>query len=177
MSMNGTVPYEALPTYESINGFRYFIGISLGVVMLILTIVISSFYCTRIQNPPRRNPSDDDDDDNTNDHHQHQHPIDIEVGLDAATLHSYPKLLYSEAKLQNKLHTTSSSCCSICLADYNSTDTIRLLPDCGHLFHLKCVDPWLLQHPTCPVCRSSPIPTPQSTPLANTVPAPAIRMV
>ncbi|RZC59992.1 hypothetical protein C5167_021751 [Papaver somniferum] len=96
---------------------------------------------------------------------------DIEVGLDEAMLESYPKFQFSEAKLHTK-HSTAAdgSCCSICLADYNNTDITRLLPDCGHLFHQKCVDPWLLQHPTCPICRSSPFPTPQTTPLANVTP-------
>ncbi|KAL7147051.1 hypothetical protein ABFS83_06G082400 [Erythranthe nasuta] len=51
-----------------------------------------------------------------------------------------------------------ASACSICLADYRDADLIRLLPSCGHLFHLKCIDPWLILHPSCPVCRTSPSP-------------------
>ncbi|KAI3893072.1 hypothetical protein MKW92_047721 [Papaver armeniacum] len=134
--------------------------------MLIVTIVISSLYCTRVPNPPRQNNGTRGDDDD----HDH-YAGDIEVGLDEAILESYPKFQYSEAKLHTKHNTTvDGSCCSICLADYNSTDITRLLPDCGHLFHQKCVDPWLLQHPTCPICRSSPLPTPQTTPLANVTP-------
>nr|XP_009780433.1 PREDICTED: RING-H2 finger protein ATL70-like [Nicotiana sylvestris] len=91
----------------------------------------------------------------------------VEVGLDEETLLSYPKLLYSEAKVNHKDSTLT--CCSICLADYKNSDMLRLLPDCGHLFHLKCVDPWLRLNPTCPVCRTSPLATPQSTPLAEVV--------
>ncbi|KAL6336140.1 hypothetical protein AAG906_011022 [Vitis piasezkii] len=92
----------------------------------------------------------------------------VDVGLDEATILSYPKMVYSEAKLQHK--DSTATCCSICLADYKGSDMLRLLPDCGHLFHLKCVDPWLRLHPTCPVCRTSPMPTPLSTPLAEVVP-------
>ncbi|KAI3955178.1 hypothetical protein MKX01_034207 [Papaver californicum] len=160
--------YDRHPLDYNVNGYKYFIGISAGAVMLIVTIVISSLYCTRVPNPPRQNNGTGGDDDD----HNHPAPAgDIETGLDEAILESYPKFLYSEAKLHTKHSTTADgSCCSICLSDYNSADIARLLPDCGHLFHQKCVDPWLLQHPTCPICRASPLPTPQTTPLANVMP-------
>lgn len=45
--------------------------------------------------------------------------------------------------------------CSICLAEYHKEDVLRILPYCGHYFHIKCIDIWLLQHCTCPVCRIS----------------------
>ncbi|KAI4351218.1 hypothetical protein L6164_005596 [Bauhinia variegata] len=82
-----------------------------------------------------------------------------ERGLDDNTLDSYPKLLYSEVQKGNLV----SLCCSICLGDYKDTETLRLLPDCGHVFHLSCVDPWLKLHPTCPICRSSSVQTLQSS--------------
>ncbi|MCD7465391.1 hypothetical protein HAX54_001211 [Datura stramonium] len=97
------------------------------------------------------------------------------MGIDEATLLSYPKLLYSEAKVNNNYNkeyssSSTATCCTICLADYKDSDMLRLLQDCGHLFHLKCVDPWLMLNPSCPICRTSPLPTPQSTPLADVVP-------
>ncbi|KAI4351216.1 hypothetical protein L6164_005594 [Bauhinia variegata] len=79
-------------------------------------------------------------------------------GLDDNTLDSYPKFLYSELQKGSSV----SSCCSICLEDYKDTDSLRLLPDCDHVYHLSCVDPWLKQNPTCPLCRSSSFETPQS---------------
>ncbi|KAL5709049.1 RING-type E3 ubiquitin transferase [Ranunculus cassubicifolius] len=78
----------------------------------------------------------------------------LAIGLDETTLQSYPTLLYSQAKLDHK---ESTPCCSICLSDYNNTDMLRLLPECGHLFHVECVDPWFQLHTTCPVCRSTPM--------------------
>ncbi|CAL1370695.1 unnamed protein product [Linum trigynum] len=148
---------------QNIGGFGYGIGVSIGILLLITTITLASYFCTRnnqhasssaaAASPQRRESSEH---------------VAIEIGLDRATLKSYPKLLYAEAKRQKK--DTTASCCSICLADYKNTDVLRLLPDCGHLFHLKCVDPWLLKHPTCPVCRTSPLPSPLSTPLAEVVP-------
>ncbi|CAN4096078.1 unnamed protein product [Withania somnifera] len=96
--------------------------------------------------------------------------IFIQQGLDESTLRNYPKLLYSQAKAQNKRDFLISSGCSICLVDYKDNDKLRLLPDCHHIFHVKCIDPWLRLHPTCPNCRSSPFPSPLPTPLAEVVP-------
>ncbi|KAG6709913.1 hypothetical protein I3843_06G147900 [Carya illinoinensis] len=91
------------------------------------------------------------------DHHQNSIET-LELGLDEATLRNYPKLIYAQAKLHRGADSTSTaSSCSICLADYKDTDVLRLLPQCGHLFHLKCVDSWLRLHASCPVCRNSPL--------------------
>lgn len=61
--------------------------------------------------------------------------------------------------------------CPICLEGYKEDGQLKGLPDCGHLFHEMCVDPWLELHPTCPVCRRlSPLPTPTATPLADAAP-------
>nr|XP_009600924.1 RING-H2 finger protein ATL70-like [Nicotiana tomentosiformis] len=86
--------------------------------------------------------------------------IFIQQGLDENTIRTYPKLLYAQVKAHKVGDTASSSGCSICLADYKDKDMLRLLPNCGHLFHLICIDPWLRLHPTCPICRNSPLPSP-----------------
>ncbi|WCJ34169.1 RING/U-box superfamily protein [Euphorbia peplus] len=149
---------------ENIGGFGYGIGVSIGILLLITTITLASYFCSR-----NHQASATDHRRNGTEGPTELQDIVVESGIDEATLKSYPKLLYSEAKLR-KIDTSTASCCSICLADYKNTDMLRLLPECGHLFHLKCVDPWLRKHPTCPVCRTSPLPTPLSTPLAEVVP-------
>jgi hypothetical protein len=45
--------------------------------------------------------------------------------------------------------------CTVCLAEFRGEDTLRILPYCGHYFHVTCIDIWLQQHSTCPVCRIS----------------------
>lgn len=45
--------------------------------------------------------------------------------------------------------------CTVCLAEYQEKDVLRILPYCRHAFHVTCIDIWLKQHSTCPVCRIS----------------------
>ncbi|EPS69279.1 hypothetical protein M569_05487 [Genlisea aurea] len=42
--------------------------------------------------------------------------------------------------------------CSVCLEQVNVGERIRSLP-CLHQFHVNCIDTWLRQQGTCPVCK------------------------
>lgn len=45
--------------------------------------------------------------------------------------------------------------CAICLCEFSEQDKLRLLPNCGHAFHMDCIDTWLLSNSTCPLCRGT----------------------
>ncbi|CAD6272451.1 unnamed protein product [Miscanthus lutarioriparius] len=45
--------------------------------------------------------------------------------------------------------------CAICIAEFADGDEGRLLPRCGHRFHVRCVDTWFRFHTTCPLCRAT----------------------
>ncbi|KAK3034886.1 hypothetical protein RJ639_033249 [Escallonia herrerae] len=45
--------------------------------------------------------------------------------------------------------------CTICLGEYEEKEVLRIMPKCGHSFHLSCIDVWLRKQSTCPVCRLS----------------------
>ncbi|XP_035622242.1 E3 ubiquitin-protein ligase RNF130-like isoform X2 [Oncorhynchus keta] len=42
--------------------------------------------------------------------------------------------------------------CAVCIEGYQLNDVVRILP-CKHVFHKLCVDPWLNEHCTCPMCK------------------------
>ncbi|XP_075960962.1 RING finger protein 215 isoform X4 [Anarhichas minor] len=44
--------------------------------------------------------------------------------------------------------------CAVCLEPFNNNQCLRVLP-CRHEYHRDCVDPWLLLHHTCPLCKRS----------------------
>ncbi|KAI4373106.1 hypothetical protein MLD38_011268 [Melastoma candidum] len=175
---NGTSPLAPSPSNNSVlsshdqqgtGGFAYGIGISLGVLILIVLLSLISYVCMRLQLTPREAPI-------TPIHrysfpfsasvHRQDRSSSLEAGLDDNVLGKFPEFPYSQAKD----HSRGGDSCSICLTDYREGDSLRQLPDCGHTFHVKCVDPWLRAHPTCPVCRSSPVPSPLPSPLAEVTP-------
>ncbi|XP_038630768.1 E3 ubiquitin-protein ligase RNF128 isoform X2 [Scyliorhinus canicula] len=42
--------------------------------------------------------------------------------------------------------------CAVCIDAYKPNDVVRILT-CNHIFHKNCIDPWLLEHRTCPMCK------------------------
>ena len=43
--------------------------------------------------------------------------------------------------------------CSICMDNYKYKQYKRILPECKHTFHKKCIDNWFKKNSSCPVCR------------------------
>ncbi|KAK9743056.1 hypothetical protein RND81_03G214100 [Saponaria officinalis] len=164
-------------------GLGYSIAIAFAFLLLLSTLLLSSYLCCRRRPPhaPPHSPSPssvilpriffvaEDDDSST--------PNGV-VGLDRVVINSYPKFQFSKINVDNRSHDLESNnnnnnnnnMCSICLCEYKEGEMLRMMPDCRHYFHLYCLDAWLKLNGSCPVCRNSPLPTPVSTPLAEVMP-------
>lgn len=158
--------------------YGYGIGFSLGVLVLFSVMAYASYLCIQSRSRSRNNSNMPNNNNNSSSSSSSSHGrstivgdelVFVQQGIDEEILRNYPKLLYSQAKVHYYYHKEDdnnnnidddliASGCSICLGDYKDNDMLRLLSNCGHIFHVKCIDPWLRLHPTCPICRNSPLP-------------------
>lgn len=72
-------------------------------------------------------------------------------GLEPAMVANFPTKKFSDEFFSSGEDTQ----CTVCLAEYQEKDILRILPYCGHAFHITCIDIWLQHHTTCPICRIS----------------------
>ncbi|KAJ3671344.1 hypothetical protein LUZ60_007423 [Juncus effusus] len=71
-------------------------------------------------------------------------------GLEPVVVSSFPTNKFEEFP-----HSEQDTQCTVCLAEYQQKDILRVMPNCGHSFHVTCIDTWLKQNYTCPICRIS----------------------
>ncbi|XP_013817595.1 E3 ubiquitin-protein ligase RNF6 isoform X2 [Apteryx mantelli] len=55
---------------------------------------------------------------------------------------------YGDINTENEISKT----CSVCINEYVTGNKLRQLP-CMHEFHIHCIDRWLSENSTCPICR------------------------
>lgn len=95
-----------------------------------------------------------------------EHLEDVKVGLSPAALRSMPSYRFATIAATDKATAAAAAAaeaanadadacsrrCAICMCDFEQDEEVRRLP-CLDLFHAACVDHWLAEHTTCPVCR------------------------
>ncbi|KAK8951228.1 RING-H2 finger protein ATL16 [Platanthera zijinensis] len=72
------------------------------------------------------------------------------AGLDAASIRAIPTFHYSRSPPAS----AAAIDCAVCLSDFRGGEPLRLLPGCGHAFHIDCIDTWLQSNASCPLCRT-----------------------
>ncbi|CAN6208547.1 unnamed protein product [Urochloa humidicola] len=77
-----------------------------------------------------------------------------DAGLDQDVIDALPVFLYREVVGGADADAGKEPFdCAVCLCEFAGDDRLRLLPLCGHAFHIDCIDTWLLSNSTCPLCR------------------------
>lgn len=56
-------------------------------------------------------------------------------------------------KTYDPTHSAGKTDCQICFSEYKAGERLRMLP-CLHDYHVKCIDRWLKENATCPICRA-----------------------
>ncbi|KAK4780389.1 hypothetical protein SAY87_016495 [Trapa incisa] len=75
-------------------------------------------------------------------------------GLEGLPGDSVQKIPTTKITTNNNVDSSGEKAsCSVCLQDFQLGETVRSLPHCHHMFHLPCIDMWLLKHRSCPLCR------------------------
>jgi Ring finger domain len=74
-------------------------------------------------------------------------------GASEESISRLPLHTIRSSELQSRSESHANSC-SVCLGQFQEGETVRTLP-CLHQFHQDCVDRWLVQKATCPVCKAS----------------------
>lgn len=69
-------------------------------------------------------------------------------GIDRAAIDSLPFFRFSSLKGSKQ-----GLECAVCLSTFEESEILRLLPKCKHAFHKNCIDQWLQNHSSCPLCR------------------------
>ncbi|XP_046665145.1 protein goliath-like isoform X4 [Homalodisca vitripennis] len=76
----------------------------------------------------------------------------IDRRLCSAAKKALSKIPTKHIKLGDKEVQGDGECCAICIEPYRTSEVVRILP-CRHEFHRGCIDPWLVEHRTCPMCK------------------------
>ncbi|KAI4881726.1 hypothetical protein NFI96_026560, partial [Prochilodus magdalenae] len=69
-------------------------------------------------------------------------------GLTKEQIDNLATRTYGQASLEGE----QGRACSVCINEYAQGNKLRSLP-CAHEFHIHCIDRWLSENNTCPICR------------------------
>ncbi|KAI4991808.1 putative RING-H2 finger protein ATL69 [Hordeum vulgare subsp. vulgare] len=163
--MRASVPAVATPAHApgsgtagSVQGqLDYGVAIAVGVLVVVSTVMLASYICFRAKARAAESLHRLVDADA---HHHQSAAVVVLAGLDDPTIDVlYPKFFLRAGSRDGKSGgTVADGPCAICLGEFDDVAALRRGSRCAHCFHAGCA--------TCPVCRDSPMPSPDATALA-----------
>ncbi|KAJ6804554.1 putative E3 ubiquitin-protein ligase-like [Iris pallida] len=101
---------------------------------------------------PDGSESDSEDPGGQSRRHDQEWHLPPTVGLDEASISRITVCRYKRGD-----GLVDCTDCSVCLGEFREDESLRLLPKCGHAFHVRCIDIWLGSHSNCPLCRANTV--------------------
>ncbi|CAJ1967145.1 unnamed protein product [Sphenostylis stenocarpa] len=74
-------------------------------------------------------------------------------GLEEAVIRLIPVIHYKPEEGDTDFGERSIDDCAVCLSEFQRDEKLRVIPNCGHVFHIDCIDVWLQNNTQCPLCR------------------------
>ncbi|KAG6593689.1 putative RING-H2 finger protein ATL12 [Cucurbita argyrosperma subsp. argyrosperma] len=119
--------------------------IGFGMSATFIVFVCTRIICGRLRSSHSNSPN-----------YEIESRVDLEQQPESRVSGLEPVLIAAIPTMKFDLEAFSSvedAQCSICLSEYEEKEVLRIIPKCGHSFHLACIDVWLRKQSTCPVCR------------------------
>ncbi|KAL6640750.1 hypothetical protein ACP70R_021873 [Stipagrostis hirtigluma subsp. patula] len=152
-------------------GLGHGVAVAAGVLVLVSTVMLASYLCVLTKAVAAHAATVLAD----------APAVDVQLGLDGAAIDALcPKFLHAGSGDGGgggggEEEGTVGGPCAICLGEFAPGDALRRgSARCVHMFHAGCAERWLRVRATCPVCRSSPVPStsPIAAPPAEAVSGP-----
>lgn len=125
------------------------IGILASAFLLVSYYAIISKFCSNNSSTRENNHTPNVELDENRDPSNHEPWHGPTNGLDEAIIKSIKTCKFKKGD------STLIQDCPVCLSEFEEDESLRFLPKCNHLFHVKCIDTWLRSHSNCPLCRTS----------------------
>nr|XP_015820595.2 uncharacterized protein si:ch211-59o9.10 isoform X1 [Nothobranchius furzeri]XP_015820596.2 uncharacterized protein si:ch211-59o9.10 isoform X1 [Nothobranchius furzeri]XP_015820598.2 uncharacterized protein si:ch211-59o9.10 isoform X1 [Nothobranchius furzeri] len=79
---------------------------------------------------------------------EHQGAVVSKKKMSRRDIQRFPTKTFGSA------NSSGNTQCQICFCDYADGEKLRMLP-CFHDYHVQCIDKWLKDNSTCPICRAN----------------------
>ncbi|KAK2816727.1 hypothetical protein Q7C36_022998 [Tachysurus vachellii] len=109
-----------------------FISISFFIITTVTVCYFIIFFAQRLNNIRQRN------------HKQKQ--------MKAQARKAIGQLKVRTLKQEDQETGPDADACAVCIESYKPGDLLSVLT-CNHFFHKACIEPWLMEHRTCPMCK------------------------